>query len=177
MRLWSVHPRYLDRAGLTACWREALLAQKVLTGTTRGYRRHPQLERFLAGSTLEAQRAGTVADGGAPAGPEAGSAPDGVAPGWPGDEVVAYLHVVADAAAERGYVFDRSRIAGPRPDVVPIAVTDGQVAYEWVFLCAKLAARSPDVLERWRDVVVPEVHPIFMVVPGPVAAWEVVPGA
>lgn len=46
MRLWSIHPRYLDRQGLTACWREALLAQKVLRGETRGYRNHPQLERF-----------------------------------------------------------------------------------------------------------------------------------
>jgi hypothetical protein len=46
VRLWSVHPRYLDRQGLTACWREALLAQAVRAGTTRGYTRHPQLERF-----------------------------------------------------------------------------------------------------------------------------------
>ncbi|MFL6088731.1 MAG: pyrimidine dimer DNA glycosylase/endonuclease V [Aeromicrobium sp.] len=46
MRLWSIHPRYLDPQGLTACWREALLAQAVLAGRTRGYRRHPQLERF-----------------------------------------------------------------------------------------------------------------------------------
>jgi len=28
MRLWSVHPRHLDRQGLTACWREALLAHR-----------------------------------------------------------------------------------------------------------------------------------------------------
>lgn len=48
MRLWSLHPSILDRAALVACWREGLLAQKVLTGTTRGYKRHPQLERFLA---------------------------------------------------------------------------------------------------------------------------------
>ncbi|WP_261164992.1 pyrimidine dimer DNA glycosylase/endonuclease V [Microbacterium sp. Marseille-Q6965] len=46
MRLWSLHPRYLDRQGLTACWREGLLAQAVLAGGTRGYTRHPQLERF-----------------------------------------------------------------------------------------------------------------------------------
>lgn len=48
MRIWSLHPRYLDRQGLTACWREALLAQAVLEGATRGYTRHPQLERFRA---------------------------------------------------------------------------------------------------------------------------------
>ena len=46
MRLWSLHPKYLDAKGLVACWREGLLARKVLLGETRGYRNHPQLERF-----------------------------------------------------------------------------------------------------------------------------------
>lgn len=46
MRLWSLHPRYLDARGLVALWREALLAQAVLKGQTRGYRHHPQLARF-----------------------------------------------------------------------------------------------------------------------------------
>ena len=71
MRLWTVHPRYLDAKGLVAAWREALLAQKVLLGATRGYRHHPQLARFqaqddplaviatfLAGLAEEAQRRG-----------------------------------------------------------------------------------------------------------------------
>ena len=46
MRLWTLHPKYLDPQGLVALWREALLARAVLRGETRGYRRHPQLERF-----------------------------------------------------------------------------------------------------------------------------------
>lgn len=46
MRLWTLHPRYLDPPGLVAAWREALLAQKVLSGGTRGYCNHPQLIRF-----------------------------------------------------------------------------------------------------------------------------------
>lgn len=46
MRLWSLHPKYLDPQGLVALWRETLLAQAVLRGETRGYRSHPQLERF-----------------------------------------------------------------------------------------------------------------------------------
>ena len=50
MRIWTLHPRYLDPQGLVALWREALLAQKVLRGLTRGYRAHPQLERFRAQS-------------------------------------------------------------------------------------------------------------------------------
>jgi len=48
MRLWSIHPECLDQRGLVACWREALLARAVLNGKTKGYRRHPQLERFRA---------------------------------------------------------------------------------------------------------------------------------
>jgi hypothetical protein len=48
MRLWTLHPRHLDARGLVALWREALLAKAVLRGRTRGYRRHPQLERFRA---------------------------------------------------------------------------------------------------------------------------------
>jgi len=46
MRLWSIHPKYLDRIGLVALWRESLLAKKVLLGKTKGYTKHPQLERF-----------------------------------------------------------------------------------------------------------------------------------
>jgi hypothetical protein len=46
LRLWSLHPRYLDPKGLVALWREGLLAQKVLQGQTKGYTRHPQLDRF-----------------------------------------------------------------------------------------------------------------------------------
>jgi hypothetical protein len=48
MRLWTLHPRYLDPKGLVAAWREALLAQKVISGATKGYRHHPQLARFQA---------------------------------------------------------------------------------------------------------------------------------
>ena len=48
MRLWTLHPQYLDAKGLVAAWREGLLAQKVLAGVTKGYRHHPQLIRFRA---------------------------------------------------------------------------------------------------------------------------------
>lgn len=46
VRLWSLHPQELDRQGLLAVWREGLLARKVLMGEARGYRNHPQLQRF-----------------------------------------------------------------------------------------------------------------------------------
>ena len=68
MRLWSLHPSQLDRAGLVAGWREALLAQAVLAGRTRGYTYHPQLERFRAASdpldAVGAYLAGLLAEAG-----------------------------------------------------------------------------------------------------------------
>jgi hypothetical protein len=51
MRLWSLHPQYLDSKGLVALWREGLLAQAVLVGKTIGYKHHPQLVRFLQSSS------------------------------------------------------------------------------------------------------------------------------
>jgi hypothetical protein len=58
MRLWSLHPKYLDAKGLVALWREALLAQAVLRGRTVGYARHPQLWRFRE----RASPVGSIAD-------------------------------------------------------------------------------------------------------------------
>ncbi len=146
MRLWSLHPRYLDRQGLTACWRESLLAQAVLLDRTRGYRNHPQLRRFRA-------------------------QPD------PGAAIGAYLTAVADEAGARGYRFDVAKIEHPVAGVttVPrIAVTDGQVAHELEHLLAKLRARSPAAAAALAGVV-PDVHPLFVVVPGEREPWEVAP--
>jgi hypothetical protein len=46
VRIWSLHPKYLDARGLVALWREGLLTQAVLTGKTKGYVHRPQLRRF-----------------------------------------------------------------------------------------------------------------------------------
>jgi hypothetical protein len=141
MRLWSLHPRYLDRQGLTAGWREALLAQAVLAGRTRGYTRHPQLQRFLETS-------------------------DPVA------AVGAFLAGLADEADRRGYRYDRARIDRPGP-AAPIEVTTGQLAFEWGHLMRKLEHRSPGQARALATTAEPQVHPIFTVVVGPVASWEV----
>ncbi|MBC7307047.1 MAG: DNA lyase [Dietzia sp.] len=137
MRLWSIHPDLLDRAALIAGWREGLLAQKVLRGLTKGYRAHPQLERFR---TL----------------------PDPVA------GIATWLHGLADAADARGYRFDRTRVVlPPGPERLPL--TDGQLALEWAHLRAKVIERDPPWLDR---LVAPRPHPMFDLIPGPVAAWE-----
>jgi len=140
MRLWSLHPKYLDAQGLVALWREALLAKAVLRGETRGYTHHPQLQRFTAH-------------------------------GSPRLAIHAYLAAIHDEACARGYRFDRDKV-GPLRAVEPIPVASGQLGCEWAHLLRKLAARSPDVLARWRDVSAPACHPLFRRRPGPVASWE-----
>ena len=52
MRIWTLHPKYLDAKGLVALWREALLAKHVLEGKTVGYLNHPQLTRFKQAEKL-----------------------------------------------------------------------------------------------------------------------------
>jgi Pyrimidine dimer DNA glycosylase len=82
-----------------------------------------------------------------------------------------YLAVVFAEAQSRGYQFDRSKL-GPAARVPRIRVTDGQLRYEWTWLQSKLRERSPAVYRRNLEVPVPTAHPIFRVVPGPVAEWE-----
>lgn len=142
MRLWSLHPRYLDRQGLTACWREALLAQAVLAGRTMGYRQHPQLRRFR-------------------------DSPD------PLLSVGSYLEFVAMEADARGYRYDRSRIDWPARGTASLEVGTGQLDFEWRHLSAKLAARSPEWLGMIGSPVPVVPHPLFTVVDGPTADWEV----
>jgi hypothetical protein len=62
MRLWTLHPQHLDAKGLVALWREALLAQKVLQGRTKGYKHHPQLRRFLQTTNPPAALAAYLAE-------------------------------------------------------------------------------------------------------------------
>ena len=141
MRIWSLHPRYLDRQGLTACWRETLLAQAVLSGRTHGYRQHPQLQRFRAQTD-------------------------------PVSAVAWYLHGIADEADDRGYQFDRDRIESRPPAVSTLPVTAGQLQLEWTWLLTKLKTRSPSLFQQWSAVAIPETHPSFHKVAGPVEPWE-----
>lgn len=142
MRLWSLHPKYLDAKGLVALWREALLAQAVLAGKTRGYRHHPQLARFRQSR-------------------------------HPRRQIAAYLAAVHAEATRRGYRFDASRI-GRRGAVAPCAVTRGQLEHEWAHLAGKLRTRAPAWLARYEDTRRPAPHPLFRVVAGGVAEWEVI---
>jgi hypothetical protein len=140
MRLWSLHPAYLDGRGLVALWREALLAQAVLRGQTRGYKHHPQLQRFRANS----RPVGTIAD---------------------------YLRAVRAEACRRGYRFAADRISRARGGG-HIAVSRGQLDYEWQHLVAKLRRRDPQWLERFGRIDAVRPHPLFRVTRGGIADWE-----
>jgi hypothetical protein len=141
VRIWSLHPRYLDARGLVALWREALLAQAVLRGATRGYTQHPQLNRFRE---TQASSVGCIAD---------------------------YLRAVNDEAKARGYRFDAGKISRSRA-AARLLVTTGQLEFEWAHLLEKLRKRAPVDYRHVRAIADPDPHPLFRVVPGPVADWE-----
>lgn len=145
MRIWSIHPKYLDAKGLVALWRETLLAQHVLLGKTKGYKNHPQLNRFKAqvapeqfiGSYLsciydEATRRGYSFDA---------------------TKIVRRLPVNSKAK---------------------IKVNKGQVAYEFEHLKRKLKQRSPGDFARVELVARVQIHPLFKTVPGKIEDWEVI---
>ncbi|KQM14339.1 hypothetical protein ASF83_16360 [Plantibacter sp. Leaf171] len=90
----------------------------------------------------------------------------------PLEAVAAYLGGVADEAGARGMDLDRSRIIAAGSLRGPLVVTDGQLDYEWGNLRRHLLERSPDVAARWARVWRPQPHPVFVVVGGGVAAWE-----
>jgi hypothetical protein len=142
MRLWSLHPQYLDPKGLVALWREGLLAQAVLVGKTIGYKHHPQLVRFLQSSS-------------------------------PRKYIAAYLRPIHDEAVRRGYHFDEKKI-GRGSTVKPLLVARGQLEYEWSHLTNKLKTRAPSWLGHIGTVKQPEPHPLFQVVAGGIAEWELV---
>ena len=97
-----------------------------------------------------------------------------------------YLSVVLEEALRRGYRFDGSKVA---PCSLPcLRVSDGQLAFEWEHLRAKLLLRDRVWLATLeppsvsvgrarrrggtRAVVVPIPHPCFEVFTGPVEPWE-----
>lgn len=140
MRLWTVHPKYFDAQGLVAAWREALLAQKVLSGQTKGYRAHPQLLRFQSQTQ-------------------------------PSAAIATFLVGLVEEAERRNYRFDRSKILHKKSSM-KIQETDGQLIYEWSHLKRKLRKRAPKLYKEFREIDLPEPHPLFQIVAGKTRDWE-----
>lgn len=145
MRLWSLDPALLDRQGLVACWREALLAQAVLLGRTAGYTAHPQLERFSAH-------------------PDPVAAISSYLHGVRDEATRRGYRFDAERIAQA--LDPSTRDAGR------IVVTTGQLDLERQHLLRKVAVRSPEYRPRLASTGTPAPHPLFVAVPGDVASWE-----
>jgi len=141
MRIWSLHPKYLDAKGLVALWRETLLAKHVLEGKTKGYTNHPQLNRFK-----EMKK--------------------------PVEAVNQYLSVVYEEAGRRGYNFDREKINW-KFTKSNMSVTNSQMDYETKHLLNKLKVRDHGKHKEVKKQKGLEPHPLFKVVEGKIADWEV----
>jgi hypothetical protein len=142
VRLWSIHPKYLDAKGLVALWRESLLAKHVLEGKTKGYKNHPQLNRFKDAES-------------------------------PVDAINFYLAAVYEEACARKYTFEKTKINLDCAEC-KLIVTSGQVAFESKHLLKKLKERDPD---KWKDLRKHrqlDPHPMFIIIEGGMAEWEVV---
>lgn len=142
MRLWSISPRYLDRRGLLAAWREGLLAQKVLEGRTRGYTNHPQLLRFSStGYPLE----------------NIGKFLEDI-----------YIEAEKRGYCFDRKKITLPAVMNP----VSISVTSGQVEYEWVLLKYKLEKRDIEKFNELSAVRKPELNSIFRLIEGDIESWE-----
>ena len=142
MRLWTINFKYLDTKGLVALWREALLAKNVLEGLTKGYKNHPQLIRFYTHQNSI-------------------------------DAINAYLLEVYKEACARGYKFDVAKVGKfDAENLSKIAVTRGQIEYEFSFLQEKLKLRDLKKYKENLNVKNIEISTIFTEIDGDIELWE-----
>lgn len=172
MRIWSLHPCLLDRRALVACWRETLLAQKVLRGLTRGYTNHPQLIRFRAHpQPLEAVAAylSRLADEADARGYSFNRALIGAGEHGAGENSAGKNGTGKNCA---------DKAEDPYASVARIPVPLGQLEYELAFLQHKVAGRDPEWEHRLSErlaacgTLAACAHPLFEVVPGAIEPWE-----
>jgi hypothetical protein len=148
MRLWSLHPKYLDCRGLGALWREGLLANKCLVylklGKKMGYQNHGQLVRFK-------------------------EVPCSIS------NIARYLLHVYLEASNRGYNYNAEKVPLHEKHTL-MPVTQGQLAYEFQWLLQKLKVRDPERYEKLKSTKPNEIetHPLFRIVDGDIEEWEAV---
>jgi hypothetical protein len=85
--------------------------------------------------------------------------------------IAAYLRIIAEEGARRGYRFDTGRI-GAGTVVGQIIETEGQLRYEQCLLFHKLAQRALPWLQQMPQDRLLEAHPLFAIVPGDIQPWE-----
>ena len=174
MRIWSLHPCLLDRRALVACWRETLLAQKVLRGLTRGYTNHPQLIRFRAHpQPLEA--VATYLSGLADEADARGYSFNRALIGAGEDDAGEHIAGKNDAdksCADKADKNSADKEENTYASVALIPVPLGQLKYELAFLRHKVAGRDPEWEHRLSERLAACAHPLFEVVPGAIEPWE-----
>ena len=143
MRLWSLDPSLLDARGLVAWWREGLLALAVVKGKTRGYRHHPQLERFTNRHD----------------------------PVVVLERYLLAVHGEASARGYAFDRSKLAATCGKGRGPARLTVTEGQLAHEWQHLLRKLHGRDRARWARQRGAQ-PLAHPMFRIVAGPIEPWE-----
>jgi len=142
VRLWSLHPKYLDTKALLAVWREGLLAQKVLQGKTEGYTKHPQLIRFK-------------------------NAKDPLlAIGY------YLYFICCEAKARGYNFNKKRICSIVSKNIAPIKVSRGQLMFEYVHLLKKLRKRDKNMYLLLRGNKKIVSHPLFKVTSGGIADWE-----
>lgn len=144
MRLWSINPCFLDNKGLVAVWREALLAQKVLTGSTKGYTKHRQLIRFQQTENPLAS-IGTY---------------------------LHFIH--QESIAREYSFNKELILFPPEPKAcVQLHVSEGQLVYETQHFLKKTAKRDPERWSKLQAETMLHPHPMFQSVPGELEKWEI----
>jgi hypothetical protein len=133
----------LDPQGLVALWREALLAQAVLQGKTKGYKHHPQLRRFQDAPSPRRYIAAYLKE----------------------------VHAEATRRGYSFDGKKIGRSTGVRAHSLKVA--RGQLKYEWEHLNKKLRKRSPKWHKQVSGSKLLKPHPLFRAVRGGIADWEV----
>lgn len=142
MRLWTINPCYLDVQGLSGLWREGLLAKKVLKGLTKGYKNHPQLNRFY---NHENQNKAI-------------------------DCYLYYVLLEAQSRGYSFDASKINPVKVE--DIIKITTTIGQVNFEINHLENKLKHRSMNFFEKMNESKIIKTHPLFKIINGPIESWE-----
>lgn len=142
MRLWSLHPSYLDSIGLIALWREGLLARKVLLGQTKGYTHHPQLIRFRETEN----------------------------PIQTIDAYLKAVHDEAVRRGYNFDLSKISPCEGQPPPL--LLLPDKQLEHEFYHLLTKLQKRSPRQYSLLYQTTSILPHPLFLIFQGDISSWE-----
>jgi len=142
MRLWSIHPKYLDQKGLVACWREALGAKAALEKRVQGYKNHPQLNRFKKTKNQIAQI-----------------------------NCYLYFILQESQLRNYNFNASKIHY-GQTTLALDMNVTSGQVNFEFNHLMSKLKIRDINKYKRLCSIDKIEPHPLFKIVPGEIESWE-----